>query len=166
MAAKKKAARTRKARMAPARKTAKGLAITWEGTREAFGNAESAVERRVRGLVQEGETRTQQAVETLGSWRTRLERERRKAMKQLQDQLAMLQGRARRERKAVARMVDETVQGTLAALNIPSRQEIHELTRRVEELSRKIDGFRRPAAVSRRVGAKAPKATTTVAVQA
>jgi polyhydroxyalkanoate synthesis regulator phasin len=40
-------------------------------------------------------------------------------------------------------MVDEAVQRTLAALNIPSRQEVHELTRRVEDLSRRVGGFRR-----------------------
>ena len=32
--------------------------------------------------------------------------------------------------------------GTLARLNIPSRREITELTRKVEELSRQIDAFR------------------------
>jgi hypothetical protein len=35
------------------------------------------------------------------------------------------------------------VKRALAALNIPSRQEIHDLTQRVEELSQKIDRFRR-----------------------
>jgi polyhydroxyalkanoate synthesis regulator phasin len=39
--------------------------------------------------------------------------------------------------------VDGAVRRTLAALNIPSRHEVHELTRRVEELSRRIDRFRR-----------------------
>jgi len=39
--------------------------------------------------------------------------------------------------------VDDAVRRTLAALNIPSRNEVQELTRRVEELSRKIDRFRR-----------------------
>jgi poly(hydroxyalkanoate) granule-associated protein len=161
MAARKK---TAKRRMAPARKTAKGLAITWEGTREAFGNAENAVERRVRTIVKEGTTRSQQATEALAGWRTRLERERRKALKQVQEQLNQLQTRARRERKMLARAVDETVQSTLAALNIPSRQEIQELTRRVEELSRKIDGFRRGGAAPRRV--RVTKATVTTAAQA
>jgi hypothetical protein len=35
------------------------------------------------------------------------------------------------------------VKRTLAALNIPSRREIQDLTHRVEELSRRIDRFRR-----------------------
>lgn len=145
MAAKKKMARgTRRAR-----KAVSGLAITWEGTREALGSAEAAMQRRVKALVKKGGARTQQATDTVMAWRTRLERERRKAMKQLEAQLATLQTRARRERKVLSKVVDETVQSTLAALNIPSRQEVHELTRRVEELSRKIDGFRRTAAPRR-----------------
>jgi polyhydroxyalkanoate synthesis regulator phasin len=133
----------RSVRTAPVPKAASGLAITWEGTREAFGSAEAALERQLRALVKRGSARGEEAASTLMTWRGRLERERRKAMKQMEQRLALLQTRARRERKAVRRFAGEAVQGALAALNIPSRQEVHELTRRVEELSRKIDGFRR-----------------------
>ena len=87
------------------------------------------------------------------TWSHRLERERQKAMKQVEGRLAVLQTRAKKERRAVSRMVDEAVQRALAALNIPSRQEVQELTRRVEELSRKIDGFR---ALDGRRGQAAP----------
>ena len=149
MPVKKKTARGKRAGQTPVNKAAKALAKTWEGTREALGNAEVAVQRRVRALVKQGGARTEQAGETLAAWRTRLERERRKAMKQLEQRLATLQTRARRERKALARMVEDRVQRTLAALNIPSRQEVHDLTRRVEELSRKIDGSRRSGAARR-----------------
>jgi polyhydroxyalkanoate synthesis regulator phasin len=152
MPAKKKT--TRATRRAPAKK---GLAITWEGTREALGSAEVAMQKRVRSLVKQGNARTQQASEALGAWRSRLEKERRKAMKQLEAQLATLQTRAKRERKALGRMADDAVQNALAALNIPSRQEVHELTRRVEELSRKIDGFRR--ATPRRTAARTRPST-------
>ena len=145
MAAKKKTAHTTRR----TKKAASRLAVSWEGTREALGSAEAAVQKRVRALVKRGGARTQQATDTVMAWRSRLERERRKAMKQLEAQLATLQTRARRERKVLSKVVDETVQSTLAALNIPSRQEVHELTRRVEELSRKIDGFRRTAAPRR-----------------
>ncbi len=86
---------------------------------------------------------TRQAAATLNAWRTRLERERRKALKQVEGRLAGLQTRAKKERRAVVRTVDEAVRRTLAALNIPSRHEVQELTRRVEELSRKIERFRR-----------------------
>ena len=151
MPAKKKTARA--ARRTPAKKAMKGLAISWKGTREALGSAEAAMQKRVRSLVKQGNARTQQASEALVTWRSRLDKERRKALKQLEAQLATLQTRAKRERKALGRMADDAVQNALAALNIPSRQEVHELTRRVEELSRKIDGFRR--ATPRRAAARA-----------
>ncbi len=143
MPVKRKTARRKHAGRTPARKAAKALAKTWDGTREALGSAELAVQRRVRALVKQGGARSQQATDTLTAWGGRFERERRKAMKQLEQRLATLQTRARRERKAFVRVVENKVRGTLAALNIPSRQEVHDLTRRVEELSRKIDGVRR-----------------------
>ncbi len=122
MPAKKKTAR----RVVPrGRKARNRLEKTWKETRAALSSAEGTVEERLK------------------VWRGRLDRERRKALKQVEGRLSVLQTRARKERRALARMVDEAVQRTLAALNIPSRQEVHELTRRVEELSRKVGGFRR-----------------------
>jgi polyhydroxyalkanoate synthesis regulator phasin len=43
----------------------------------------------------------------------------------------------------VTGVVENAVQATLARLNIPSRGEIQALTRKVDELSRKIDRLRR-----------------------
>jgi polyhydroxyalkanoate synthesis regulator phasin len=154
MPARKKTVRAK--RRARSGKAASALATTWKDTREALGSAEAAMQRRVRALVKKGGARTQRAGEALKAWRSRLERERRKAMKQLEAQLATLQSRTRRERKALGRMAEDAVQNALAALNIPSRHEIHELTRRVEELSRKIDGFRR---------ASGPRRASTVRVR-
>ena len=70
-------------------------------------------------------------------------RERKKAARQLEARLADLQARARKERQVVARMANEAAQSALAAFNIPSRREVQELTRKVAQLSRKIDSFRR-----------------------
>jgi flavin-dependent dehydrogenase len=154
MPAKRKTARRRRAGRTPARKAAKALARTWDETREVLGGAQHTVQRRVRALVREGGARREQAAEMFTTWRRRFDRERRKAMKQLEQRLATLQLRARRERKAIARVVEDRVQGTLAALNIPSRQEVHDLTRRVEQLSHQIDGFRR-ARAPRRTAARA-----------
>lgn len=84
--------------------------------------------------------------------RRRLDTEGRKAYHQLEVGMADLQQRLGRDKASLGRRVDEAVRGTLARLNIPSRREIAELTRQVEELSRKIDGFR---ARSRRRGARA-----------
>jgi len=140
MPARKKAAR-HAAR--PARKAKSGIQKTWKETQAALSSAEGKVEKRVRELVKRSGVDTRQAAQTLKAWGGRLDRERKKAVKQVEGRLSTLQVRARKERRALSRMVDEAVQRTLAALNIPSRQEVHELTRRVEDLSRKVGGFRR-----------------------
>jgi polyhydroxyalkanoate synthesis regulator phasin len=142
MAAKKKAARRVRAAV-PVRPAKSRLQKTWKETQAALSSAEATVEKRVKALVKKSGVDTRQAAAALKTWSHRLERERKKALKQVEGRLAGLQSRAKKERRALTRMVDDTVQRTLAALNIPSRQEVQELTRRVEELSRRIDGFRR-----------------------
>jgi hypothetical protein len=127
----------------PARKAKSRLQKTWKETQAALSSAEGKVEKRVREIVKRSGVDTRQATQTLKAWRGRFDRERRKAVKQVEGRLSSLQVRARKERRALARTVDQAVQRALAALNIPSRQEVHELTRRVEELSRKVGGFRR-----------------------
>jgi poly(hydroxyalkanoate) granule-associated protein len=97
----------------------------------------------VKALVRRSGVDTRQARETLAAWRHRLDRERRKAQRQVEGRLAGLQTRARRERRALVHAVDDAVQRALAALNIPTRHEVRALTRRVAELSRKVDRFRR-----------------------
>jgi polyhydroxyalkanoate synthesis regulator phasin len=91
-------------------------------------------------------------VALVSSLRTRLDREGRKAYRQMEARLAELQTRLGRDKETLGRRVDEAVRGTLARLNIPNRREIAELTRKVDELSRKIDAFQ---ARSRRRGARA-----------
>ena len=139
-------AKKKTARRAAGPKTANTrarLARGWRDARQALGVAEAKLEKQVRSLMKRSGVDMRQATLTLIAWRNRLERERRKAMRQVEDRLSLLQTRARKERRLISRAVDDAVRGTLAALNIPSRREVHELTRRVEELSRKIDGFRR-----------------------
>jgi polyhydroxyalkanoate synthesis regulator phasin len=142
----KKRARKKAVRRRPAIRVrrAKGrLEKTWTDTQAALGSAEAAVEKRVKALVRRSGVDTRQARQTLATWRQRLHRERKKATKQFESRLAVLQTRARKERRVFTRAVEDAVQRTLAALNIPSRHEVHELTRRIEELSRRIDRFRR-----------------------
>jgi polyhydroxyalkanoate synthesis regulator phasin len=141
MAAKKKTAR--RAARASKRNTGERLARSWRDARQALGEAEAKLEKQVRSLMKRSGVDMRQATLTLIAWRNRLERERRRAVSQVEDRLSLLQTRARKERRLLVRAVDDAVRGTLAALNIPSRREVQELTRRVEELSRKIDGFRR-----------------------
>jgi poly(hydroxyalkanoate) granule-associated protein len=57
--------------------------------------------------------------------------------------LGSLQARLVRERETVTRAAEDAVQRALAALNIPSRHEVQELSRKVDELSRRIEAFRR-----------------------
>lgn len=119
------------------------LGRTWKDTRAAITSAEATLEKRVRALVKRSGLDTHQVRKALKQWTTRLERERKSALKQVEGSLAQFQTRARKERRALARTADGAVRRALAALNIPSRSEVHDLTRRVEELSRKIDRFRR-----------------------
>ena len=88
----------------------------------------------------------------VGQIRRALDTEGRKAYRRLEVRLADLQQRLGRDTQSLGRRVDETVRGALARLNIPSRREIADLTRKVEELSRKIDAFQ---ARSRKRGARA-----------
>jgi polyhydroxyalkanoate synthesis regulator phasin len=142
MPAKKKPAR-RSRPAARARRTKSRLEKTWKDTQAALSSAEATVEKRVESLVRRSGVDTRQARKILAAWRHRLDRERKKAMKQVEGRLAGLQSRARKERRVLTRAVEDAVQRALAALNIPTRHEVHALTRRVTELSRKIDRFRR-----------------------
>lgn len=142
-ARKKSARRARAARTTPVRTAAGRFEKTWKETQAALSSAEATVERRVKALAKRSGVDTRQATQTLQAWGHRLERERKKAFRRVEARLADLQTRARKERRTLTRSVDDAVRRTLAALNIPSRSEVHELSRRVEELSRKIDRFRR-----------------------
>jgi len=126
-----------------AHQTKSRLEKTWKDTQAALSSAEATVEKRVRALVKRSGVDTRQAREAVAAWRHRLDRERRKALRQVEHRLTGLQSRARKERRALTRAVDDAVQRALAALNIPSRDEVRALTRRVTELSRKVDRFRR-----------------------
>lgn len=142
MPAKKRPVRRARAG-APARRAKSRLEKTWNETRSALSSAEGTVEKRVKALVKRSGVDTRQAAQTLKTWRARIDKERRKALKQVEGRLTVLQARAKKEQRALGRTVDDAVRRTLAALNIPSRHEVQELTRRVEQLSRRIDGFRR-----------------------
>jgi hypothetical protein len=111
----------------------------WEATRQALGAAERTMEKRVRGLLKRGRLGAAEAAPLLRELRARAERERRRALSGLN----ALQAHLERERKALGRNVQGAVRSTLAALDIPSRREIAELTRRVERLSHRLDARRR-----------------------
>lgn len=90
----------------------------WQSTVATITAAEQAAERQVRRLVKTNR-------------------------QELESRLATLQTRLKKEQRSMGRMVNDAVHGALAALDIPSRKEVAELTRKVDELSRRIESFRR-----------------------
>lgn len=118
MAAKRTVRRTTR----PAVRDVRGrLAQTWDETREALDMGRATLEKRARALMKTRGLDPDRAAERLAALRRRLGQQGRKAVKQVEGRL---------------------VRRTLLALDLPSRQEFHELTLRVEDLSRKIDGLR------------------------
>ena len=75
-------------------------------------------------------------------WRSRFDREGRKAKKRVAARLVELRQRAQRDRRTLTRSVDDAVGHALAALNIPTRHEVQQLQRRVEELKARVQHLR------------------------
>jgi hypothetical protein len=119
---------------------------TWSATVSAVSSAEAEAERRLRTILARNKIKPEEARAALAAFRARVEKQRRKAGRQLETRLAALQQRVRRDGKSLGRAVGEAVRSTLVALNIPSRREVSELTSKVDELSRKIDGYRKAPA--------------------
>lgn len=134
------------------------LRDTWEAALSSLSNAEAEMEKQVRALMK---GKGGDAAESLRQLGHRLQKERRKLAREIDARMTSLQARVKKERKTLTRVVDDTVRGALAALNIPSRQEIGDLTRKVDELSRKIDGF--SARAARRAPVRKHKVSATAA---
>lgn len=133
---------------AAAETTGEVLRDTWRSTLEALTAAEREVEKQVRQLLKRKGITRKDAAALMRDLGDRADAERRKAMKDLQARLSTLQSRVEKERKVVGHAVSEAVTGALGSLNVPTRREIEELTRRVEQLGKKVDKFR--ARVTRR----------------
>jgi Poly(hydroxyalcanoate) granule associated protein (phasin) len=154
-AARRTSGATRRTRRTPARTSARASGVrrggkgltrferTWRDALRALSAAETQAEKEIRAFVKRSGIDTRQAAAIWKHWNARLDRESRKAARRLEAGLSGLQERVRKERRALSRMVDDAVQGAFAALNVPSRQEVKDLTRKVNQLSRKIDAFRR-----------------------
>jgi poly(hydroxyalkanoate) granule-associated protein len=97
----------------------------------------------VRTALKRNKIGGREAAEVLQDLGARFEKERRKAQKRVEAQLATLRTRVRREGRAAGKRVGEAVEQALAALNIPSRREVTDLTSKVGELSKKIDALKR-----------------------
>ena len=115
----------------------------WDAAMAALGEAEATVEKQVKLLMKKNRIKPGDAATLLNDLRSRLQIERKRRMKQFDAGMKQLQSRFKKERKVVGRRLDDAMLATLAALNIPSRREVSDLTSKVETLSRKIDSFRR-----------------------
>lgn len=122
---------------------AEGVKGAWHQAMKALGSAEVEVEKQVRAALKRNKIGGKDAAAVLHDLGARFERERVKARKNVTAQLAILQARMQKERKAAGKRAKGAVQQALAALNIPSRREVADLTKKVEDLSRKIDALKR-----------------------
>jgi len=140
----RRVAQARKAvgEMTPARAGA-AIRDTWSQALTAITTAEESLEKQVRTLLKKNRISTKDAATMLDDVNALVRRERRKAVKELDARLKTLQARIVKERRVVGRMVNDGVQNALAAFNIPSRHEVAELVRKVDQLSGKIDSLRR-----------------------
>jgi polyhydroxyalkanoate synthesis regulator phasin len=135
-------ARRAVAELTPA-KAGAAIRDTWSQALTAITTAEESLQKQVRTLLKKNKISTRDASTALADLSALALRERRKALKELDARMKTLQARIHKERKVVGRMVDDGVQNALAAFNIPSRHEVAELVRKVDQLSKKIDSFRR-----------------------
>ena len=94
--------------------------------------APKTAEARVKALIESGKPALERA-QTFAS----------ETGKNLSKRVSDLGVRVEKERKSLGRKAEGAVKSTLASLNIPTRSEINLLARRVEELSKKIDGLKK-----------------------
>jgi hypothetical protein len=110
----------------------------WADVVAAVTTAQANLEEQVRQLLKRNRIGTRDAAAVMKDVRALAERERQKAAKQLKVRAREFQSRVAAERKSATRALDEAVRSTLAALNIPSRAEVQSLSRKVDELARKV----------------------------
>ncbi len=122
---------------------AETLRSAWTEAQHALHSAQTEVEKQVKAALKRNKIGGRQADEVLKALAARFERERRKAQRSLESQVATLAGRVQRGGRAAGKRVGVAVEQALASLNIPSRREVADLTKKVEELSRKIDALKR-----------------------
>jgi hypothetical protein len=135
---KKPASRKRAAASTSARAT-QALREAWAQALKGLGRTQAQLEKRLRAALKRRGITSKEVGDALQDLGRRLETEGQKAVKQVEARLGAVQARLAKEGKALSRAVDDAVRRGLATLNIPSRQEVVELTRKVDELSRKLD---------------------------
>ena len=100
-------------------------------------------EARLKALIDSGKPALARAQAYASETGKNLSKQTMALRKDIAHRVSALSVRMEKERKTLGRKVESGVKTTLASLNIPTRSEINLLARRVEELSRKIDGLKR-----------------------
>jgi hypothetical protein len=119
------------------------LREAWQELATAVAEAQANLETETRKLLKRHHIRTKDGATLMADLGALVDRERRKAAKELRSRLRDVQGRVEAERRGAARGLDDAVRSALAALNIPSRAEVATLTRKVEELAKKVERLKR-----------------------
>jgi len=127
----------------PPKSAGERLRQTWNSTIEAITAAESDLEKQVKTVLHRNKISTKDASAMFKDLSALVGRERKKALHDLETRLGAIQAKAVKQRKAVGAVVDDALQNALARFNLPTREEVRELTRKVDDLSRKIDRFKR-----------------------
>lgn len=125
-----------------ARTTGQVMRETWGAAVTALTAAEEEMARQVRRLLRRNRITPADAATALADFRVRFARERARARRRIDSGASDIATRLDHERKSVARALDSAVHGALASFDIPSRQEVTQLTRKVDELSRRIESLR------------------------
>jgi polyhydroxyalkanoate synthesis regulator phasin len=146
MPQKKKTAK-RTAKAAPQRPagTAEVLRQRWQAALQSLTAAEAEVEAQWKQLVKKSGLQGKDAGKALQELRVRFDRERKRALAGLETGAQRFQERVKEEGAVLSGKANQAMRNALVAFNIPSREEVAALTRKVDELSRKIDGFKAPA---------------------
>ena len=110
---------------------------------DAIKEAPKTAEARVKALIESGKPALKRARAFASATSKNLSKQSQALRKDIAHRVSDLGARVEMERKSLGRKVEGAVKTTLASLNIPTRSEINLLARRVEELSRKIDGLKR-----------------------
>lgn len=144
MTKKKAVTRHKAARKASATTTTGArIRVAWADAVKALGSAQANLEGELHKVLKRNRIGTKDAATLLKDVRALAERQRQRASKELRIRASQLQTRVEKERKVASRAIDEAVRSALAALNIPSRAEVTHLTRKVDELTKKVGGRKR-----------------------
>lgn len=114
----------------------------WQGAVDAVHRAQTSAEQQLRQAMKQNRFHTREIRDGVTNLRKRFEQDWARLSRDLEGQMNSFEARVARERDAAGRAVDDGIRNALAAVNIPSRREIADLTRKVDKLSKKIDSLR------------------------